>query len=162
MLTYNVSVQGALTWLEENQDKPLDELQAAASKKAATDEEDDDPDAPKIPKVDGEVAKSLICNECGKRFRNEDLAQYHASKTQHTDFSESTEEIAPLTEEQKAQKLKELREKAAAKKALQSEKEKEEQRRNEVWLSRFGPCYTETNAASFRKFVKKRPARPKT
>jgi hypothetical protein len=37
-----------------------------------------------------------------------------------------------LTEEQKAQKLQELREKVAAKRAVQSEKDKEEQKRNEV------------------------------
>ena len=126
------AVQGALTWLEENQDKPLDELQAQASKTSAEDDEDDG--APNIPDVDGQNAKSLVCNECGKRFRNQALAEYHATKTEHTDFSESTEEIAPLTEEQKAAKLEELRARLAAKRAVQAEKDKEEQRRNEVWL----------------------------
>ncbi|OIW23464.1 hypothetical protein CONLIGDRAFT_649498 [Coniochaeta ligniaria NRRL 30616] len=124
-------LQGALTWLEENQDKPLDELQAQASKPAAAAEDDDDDEgAPKIPAVDGENAKSLVCNECGKRFKNEALASYHASKTEHTDFSESTEEIAPLTEEQKAAKLEELRARLAAKRATQAEKDKEEAKRN--------------------------------
>lgn len=133
------AVQGALTWLEENQEKSLEELEAAASKQVATEEDDEDPDAPKIPDVDGENAKSLVCNDCGKRFKNPDLASYHASKTQHTDFSESAEAIAPLTEEQKAQKLQELREKVAAKRAVQSEKDKEEQKRNEVFTPDY-PC----------------------
>ena len=31
--------------------------------------------------VEGMQAKSLVCNECGKRFKNEALAQYHATKT---------------------------------------------------------------------------------
>jgi len=126
-------VQGALTWLEENQDKPLDELQAQASKPSASAEDaEDDEGAPKIPAVDGENAKSLVCNDCGKKFKNEALASYHASKTEHTDFSESTEEIAPLSEDQKAAKLEELRQRLAAKRAVQAEKDKEEHKRNEV------------------------------
>jgi hypothetical protein len=73
-------VQGALEWLEVNQDKPLEELTA----KAAEDEaEDDDIDAVKanIDALESGVAKSLVCNDCGKLFRNQDLASYHASKT---------------------------------------------------------------------------------
>ncbi|KAB5525612.1 UBA/TS-N domain-containing protein [Coniochaeta sp. 2T2.1] len=124
-------LQGALTWLEQNQDKSLDELQAQADTAAASAEDGEDEGAPKIPAVDGENAKSLVCNDCGKRFKNEALASYHASKTDHTDFSESTEEIAPLTEEQKAAKLEELRERLAAKRAAQAEKDKEEHKRNE-------------------------------
>jgi hypothetical protein len=51
---------------------------------------------------------------------------------EHVDFSESTEEIAPLTEEEKKQKLEELRQKNAEKKAKQAILDKEEQRKNEV------------------------------
>ena len=50
----------------------------------------------------------------------------------HTDFSESTEEIAPLTEEEKQAKLVELRERLAAKRARLSDQDKEDQKRNEV------------------------------
>lgn len=50
---------------------------------------------------EGEVAKSLICNECGRRLRSHQQAEFHASKTSHVDFSESVEEIAPLTEDEK-------------------------------------------------------------
>lgn len=49
----------------------------------------------------------------------------------HTDFAESTEEIAPLTEEQKAAKLQELRERLAEKRAGQSDQDKAERKRNE-------------------------------
>ncbi|KAJ2890459.1 hypothetical protein IWW38_004116, partial [Coemansia aciculifera] len=41
--------------------------------------------------VSNEHAQSLVCNECNKQFKNADLAQYHATKTGHSDFSESTE-----------------------------------------------------------------------
>lgn len=158
-------VQGALTWLEENQDKPLEELQAQASKPAAAAEDDDEDDegAPMIPAVDGENAKSLVCNECGKRFRNEALASYHASKTEHTDFSESTEEIAPLTEEQKAAKLEELRARLAAKRAAQAEKDKEEAKRNEVRVSPSPSIHVVSLLTSLRsKSARNQPKRPKT
>jgi hypothetical protein len=50
----------------------------------------------------------------------------------HTDFSESTEELAPLTEEEKKARLEELRQKLKEKRANQSIAEKEEAKRNEV------------------------------
>lgn len=122
-------LQGALQWLEDNQDKPIDEIKAAA---AAKEEDDDEEDTEaKIAELETGTAKSLICNDCGKRFKNHDLATYHATKTEHTDFSESTEEIAPLTEDEKKAKLEQLRERLAAKRALQSVKDKEDHKRNE-------------------------------
>ncbi|POY72891.1 hypothetical protein BMF94_4052 [Rhodotorula taiwanensis] len=81
--------------------------------------------------VAGEEAKSLKCSECGKLFRNQALASYHSTKSGHTDFEESTEELKPLTEEEKAQKLEELRVKMAEKKKAQAKLDAEENRRNE-------------------------------
>ncbi|KFA63841.1 hypothetical protein S40285_04456 [Stachybotrys chlorohalonatus IBT 40285] len=124
-------LQGALQWLEDNQDKSLEDIQAAEAEKAAEDQDEDETKAEITALESGQEAKSLVCNECGKRFRNEALASYHASKTEHTDFSQSTEAIAPLTEEQKTAKLKELRERLQAKKAAQSVQDKEDQKRNE-------------------------------
>jgi hypothetical protein len=56
---------------------------------------------------------------------------YSSYYSEHVDFSESTEEIAPLTEEEKKAKLEELRAKNAEKKAKQAILDKEEQRKNE-------------------------------
>lgn len=81
--------------------------------------------------VAGEEAKSLKCSECGKLFRNQALASYHSTKSGHTDFEESTEELKPLTEEEKAQKLEELRAKMAEKRKAQAKLDAEENRRNE-------------------------------
>jgi len=47
------------------------------------------------------VAKSFRCNECNRLFKDEMEIQFHASKSGHSDFAESTEEKKPLTEEQK-------------------------------------------------------------
>jgi hypothetical protein len=79
VFTYKcATVQGALQWLEDNQDKSLEEIQAAAP----DDDEEEDETKAKIAELEsGQSAKSLICNECGKRFRNHDLASYHATKT---------------------------------------------------------------------------------
>ncbi|KAI8946585.1 ubiquitin-related domain-containing protein [Xylaria longipes] len=110
----------AMDWLEKNQDTPLEELLA------------EEESGPSVAKVEGEsFAMSLVCNECSKKFRSQREAEFHANKSGHADFSESTEEIAPLTEEEKQQRLTELREKVKAKRANQAIVDKEEQKRNE-------------------------------
>ncbi|KAJ4154860.1 hypothetical protein LMH87_000134 [Akanthomyces muscarius] len=125
-------LQGALQWLEDNQDKSIEDIQAEAATKANDDAEDDADTKAQIAELEGgATAKSLVCNECGKKFRNPDLASFHASKTEHTDFSESTEEIAPLTEDEKKARLQELRERLQAKRATQSIQDKEDHKRNE-------------------------------
>ncbi|KAL2134099.1 hypothetical protein VTI74DRAFT_986 [Chaetomium olivicolor] len=119
-------LQQALNWLEENQDKPLEELQAA---QAAAPTGGSEEGAASV--AAGDAAKSLVCKECGKKFRNQDQASFHAAKTDHTDFEESTEEIAPLTEEEKKARLEELRQKLKEKRANQAIIDKEEAKRNE-------------------------------
>ncbi|KAH8697230.1 hypothetical protein BGW36DRAFT_397008 [Talaromyces proteolyticus] len=116
-------LQAALEWLEANQDKSLEEIKAAGADSSQAEE------GP--PLKDGEEPRSLVCNECGKKFRSHAQAEFHASKTQHVDFSESTEELAPLTEEERTARLAELREKLAAKRAVQSEQDKLDKKRNE-------------------------------
>ncbi|KAG9255727.1 DNA-binding protein [Emericellopsis atlantica] len=122
-------LQGALEWLETNQDKTLEQIQESSG---GQDDEDEDATKAKIAELEaGTEAKSMVCNECGKKFRSMQAAEFHASKTEHTDFSESAEEIAPLTEEEKAARLAELREKVKSKKAASAIQDKEEARRNE-------------------------------
>ncbi|KAI0509437.1 ubiquitin-related domain-containing protein [Xylaria bambusicola] len=110
----------AMDWLEKNQDTDIEELLA------------EEEAGPSVAKVEGgSVAMSLVCNECDKKFRSQREAEFHANKSGHSDFSESTEEIAPLTEEEKQQRLIQLREKVKAKRANQAIVDKEEQKRNE-------------------------------
>lgn len=121
--SFSSSVQGALEWLEANQDKSLEEIKAESKN-------DDEEEGPQL--QPGEEARSLVCNECGKKFRSHAQAEFHASKSQHVDFSESTEELKPLTEEEKKAKLEDLRQKLAAKRSVQSVQDKIDQKRNEV------------------------------
>ena len=51
---------------------------------------------------------------------------------EHTDFSESTEEIPQLTKEEQKEKLEELRKAAAERRAKQAIIDKEEAKKNEV------------------------------
>ncbi|KAG2226404.1 hypothetical protein INT45_000572 [Circinella minor] len=81
---------------------------------------------------DGEqTAQSLICNDCSKLFRDAASAERHATKTSHQNFSESTQAIAPLTEEEKKAKLAELKARLAEKRAAKAEQEKAERKQEE-------------------------------
>lgn len=121
------NLTSAIDWLDKNSEKSISDLQAEdAAADAATDKENDNPALEA-----GEVARSMVCNDCGKKFRGMSQAQFHAEKSGHDDFSESAEELAPLTEEQKAAKLAEMRAALAAKRAGQAEEDKIAQRRNE-------------------------------
>ncbi|KAL8736369.1 MAG: hypothetical protein Q9181_002446 [Wetmoreana brouardii] len=121
-------LQGALEWLEAIQDKSYEEIVATPATSANA---EDDPNAELPALQPGETARSLVCNECGKQFRSHAQAEFHASKTQHVDFAESTEEIAPLTEEEKKARLDGLRQKLAEKRAGTSEQDKIDKKRNE-------------------------------
>merc|ERR1719399_1795029 len=55
------------------------------------------------------VAKSIKCVETGRLFRNAMEAQAYAERTGRTQFEETTEVKKPLTEEEKKQKVAELK-----------------------------------------------------
>ncbi|KAJ1946142.1 hypothetical protein EC988_005604 [Linderina pennispora] len=125
--TQGKGLQAALDWLDSHQndagiDDPIEEAPAQTVDSTGTEE------APAA----SAPAQSLVCNECGKQFSSHDKASYHASKSGHSDFSESTEAVKPLTEEEKAARLAEIQDKIAAKRKAQADKDKEEQRRNEM------------------------------
>ena len=122
------TVNGAIEWLEKNQDKSIEEISATEAEL----KDETDPSIEPVALKPGEVAQSLVCNDCGKKFRSQAQAEIHASRTEHVNFAESTEEIAPLTEEEKKAKLEELRQKLAEKRAGMSEQDKLDKKRNEV------------------------------
>ena len=146
-------VQGALEWLEETQDKSLEEIKEAASATPAKASGDGE---------DGEHAKSLVCNDCGKKFRGQAQAEFHASKSGHVDFAESTEEVTPLTEEEKKAKLQELRDKLQAKREGMSEQDKIDKKRNEVGGSLRSMTFMKLPTCHRRKSGGRVPRRPRT
>lgn len=71
-------------------------------------------------------AKSFKCDECNKLFKNQDEMEFHAAKTNHSSFSESTEEKKPLTEEEKKAQLVLLEERMKEKRKEREDREKAE------------------------------------
>ncbi|GAA5931123.1 uncharacterized protein JCM15063_002549 [Sporobolomyces koalae] len=129
--TSNSGLSPALDFLEKHADQSEEWWSTTTTTSSTTEnkEEDDDQDV----EIQGSVeAKSLRCTECGKTFRNAALAQFHGTKSGHSSFEESTEEIKPLTEEEKAEKLKELRIKMEEKRKVQAKKDAEEAKANEA------------------------------
>ncbi|KAK8864686.1 hypothetical protein IAR55_001938 [Kwoniella newhampshirensis] len=143
--TKNSGLQPAMDHLLANADSPIPELSSSAGT-GIEDVDEDDEDAVKahIKKMGGDadapdlVAKSIKCSECGKIFRSEATASFHAEKSGHDQFEESTEEIKPLTEDEKKAKLAELREKLALKRAAQSVEEQKANKANEALRRKAG------------------------
>eukprot|EP00918_Siedleckia_nematoides_P057614 GHVU01125628.1.p1 GENE.GHVU01125628.1~~GHVU01125628.1.p1 ORF type:complete len:314 (+),score=91.29 GHVU01125628.1:214-1155(+) len=117
------NLTNAIDWLDKNADKSVEDLKQ--------DEKDNELEegAPQL--AVGETARSMVCNECNKKFRSMAQAQFHAEKSGHTDFAESAEELAPLTEEEKKARLEELRQKLAEKRKGQEAEDKLAQKRND-------------------------------
>lgn len=63
---------------------------------------------------------------CGKLFKTNLEVEFHATKSGHDSFSESTEEKRPLTEEEKKEQLRLLEEKMRQKRKEREELEKKE------------------------------------
>ena len=69
---------------------------------------------------------SYIVFSCNKLFKTQLEVEYHATKSGHSNFSESTEEKKPLTEEERREQLKKIEEKLKLKRKEREEKEKHE------------------------------------
>lgn len=71
-------------------------------------------------------AKSIKCEDCGRLFKTSLEVEFHATKSGHANFSESSEEKKPLTEEEKKAQMKLIEEKIAKKRAEREEREKQD------------------------------------
>lgn len=114
--TSNSGLQAALDWLANNQDNAGENL---------SEDEDNDP-------------KSLCCNDCGKLFSSVALAQLHAAKSGHQEFSESDKALPELTWEEKTARLLELKRKLAEKKASEAKALEEEAKQAELLRRKSG------------------------
>ncbi|KZW00449.1 hypothetical protein EXIGLDRAFT_721964 [Exidia glandulosa HHB12029] len=146
--TGNAGLQPAMDHILEHDGQPVPDLSSVSSapSRAAPTGDDDDEDAEALraliakggnvaasqAAISEQEARSIKCSLCGKIFKNTALANFHAEKSGHDQFEESTEEVKPLTEEEKKQKLQELREKLAAKRATKSVEEAKEHKANET------------------------------
>ncbi len=107
------TLEGAIDWITLHQDD--DETGSGAMVL--------DGDSGDVKDEAGNVM-SYKCNECGKIMSNMANLELHANKTGHSDFSESTEEVKPLTPEEKAAKVLEIKALLKAKRKEREEAEK--------------------------------------
>jgi len=70
--------------------------------------------------------KSMRCDDCQKSFPSEDALVFHASKTGHSNFSESTEQVKPKSPEEVKAQLAALEAKIKENRRIKEEKEKQE------------------------------------
>lgn len=78
------------------------------------------------------MAQSYKCNECSKILSNMANLELHANKTGHSDFEESTQAVKLLTEEEKAQKIAEIKTLLKTKRMEREETEKVENVSREI------------------------------
>tara|TARA_R110002060_G_scaffold62951_1_gene72273 strand:+ start:84 stop:389 length:306 start_codon:yes stop_codon:yes gene_type:complete len=74
-LTSCPTVNPALQWLEDNQDKSWEDITAASA------DDETNPSIEPAPLKDGEVAQSLVCEICQKKFRSVAQAEAHGERT---------------------------------------------------------------------------------
>uniref|UniRef100_A0A182LZJ0 UBX domain-containing protein n=1 Tax=Anopheles culicifacies TaxID=139723 RepID=A0A182LZJ0_9DIPT len=127
-VTNNKGVEQAMEWLLAHADEPLPPASAPVgdSSSSTAAETTEDTSAGGSTEEQPAVAKSLKCDECGKLFKSQEEVEFHAAKTEHSSFSESTEEKKPLTEEEKKAQLALLEEKMRRKRQEREENEKKE------------------------------------
>ncbi|KAJ3030024.1 UNVERIFIED_CONTAM: hypothetical protein HDU68_010373 [Siphonaria sp. JEL0065] len=124
--TGNAGLQVAMDWLFAHADDSLEALAAANPSSSSTEAANDDA----IAETEA-TAQSLRCDDCGRLLKDAAAAEFHAIKTQHQNFSESTQAIKPLTEEEKKIKLEQLKEKMAQRKEEKRLQEIEENKAKE-------------------------------
>lgn len=143
--TSRSGLQAAMDHLLANSDNPVPaagEADSSASGAAGKDDEDEDEalrmHIKKTGASDEPVVNSIKCSECGKLFRSQATASLHAERSGHEQFEESTDEIKPLTEEEKKDKLNELRKKLAEKRAGQAKEDAAANKANEALRRKAG------------------------
>ncbi|KDN47326.1 hypothetical protein K437DRAFT_255865 [Tilletiaria anomala UBC 951] len=150
--TRGKGIQEAMDHLVEHSEEPVPPAEEQAQGADAAGEDEG------LARI-GDTANSIKCTECGKQFRNQAYAQFHAEKSGHTDFEESTEEIKPLTEEERKARLDEMRSKLAEKRAKQALLDKEEARANELIRRKAGKETLDAREELKRKEAEKDAAR---
>ncbi|KAI8871810.1 hypothetical protein GQ42DRAFT_161748 [Ramicandelaber brevisporus] len=122
----------ALDWLEKFPDGNCPEESSASADASAPEQTGTSSTAPEP------EAQSMVCDECGKQLRDEAAMQFHASKTGHTNFSQSVDAVKPLTEEEKKAMVELAKQKIAEKRQKRSVEEAEEARKREILRRKAG------------------------
>ncbi|KAH8365461.1 hypothetical protein KR093_001015 [Drosophila rubida] len=144
-VTSHKGVEMAMEWLLAHGDEEIPAAAAAApapSTDAAENATQDNAPSSSQGTIEA-VAKSLKCDDCGKVLKDQTEVEYHAAKTGHSNFSESTEEKKALTEEEKKEQLALIEEKLKQKRVEREEREKADALERERNRIRSGKDMTE-------------------
>lgn len=121
-MTGHKGVEAAMEWIFNHP-----ELDCGTSDAGSSSQNSNTVDSEKAENaIIAQVSKSLKCDECEKLFKTQLEVEFHASKSGHSKFSESTEEKKPLTDEEKQEQLKKIEEKLRERRKEREEKEKAE------------------------------------
>lgn len=63
---------------------------------------------------------------CGKLFKTQSEVEFHANKSGHSNFSESTEDKKPMSDEEKREQLKKIEDRLKLRRKEREEEEKTE------------------------------------
>ncbi|KAK6105205.1 UBX domain family protein [Brugia pahangi] len=86
--------------------------------------EEEEPSKPSS--TEAQQAMSFKCDVCGKQLADDQAVMFHAARTKHEAFSESTETVKPLTEEEKKERITALQKKLKEARAKKEEEERKE------------------------------------
>ncbi|CAH8510665.1 unnamed protein product [Schistosoma rodhaini] len=70
---------------------------------------------------------SYKCDDCDKCLRNEDEVQVHSARTGHVNYSQCSDAVSSLTEDERREQMEKLQELLRAKKSEREEQEKQEE-----------------------------------
>lgn len=132
-------VEQAMEWLLANEEEP--EIESVVEPVVQSEPLSDTPESVEE-KANTEQqekqAKSFKCDDCGKLFTKSEEVEFHAAKSKHTNFSESTEEKKPLTEEEKKEQLAKIEAKLKQRRLEREAREKAEELEREKGRIRSG------------------------
>lgn len=119
-------IQTAMDWLLSHEDE-LGDVQPQPSQPAEEPPSNQNPEEPEPQATPEEqVVRSIKCEDCGKLFKTHAEVEFHATKSGHENFSESTEEKKPLTEEEKKEQLAKIEAKLRQRRLEREAREKQE------------------------------------
>ncbi|VDM21029.1 unnamed protein product [Wuchereria bancrofti] len=90
------------------------------------DDDDINPPKPAEPQLPEEESAHARLFRCGKQLADDQAVMFHAARTKHEAFSESTETVKPLTEEEKKERITALQKKLKEARAKKEEEERKE------------------------------------
>ncbi|RZB39926.1 UBX, APG6, and/or AAA 32 domain containing protein [Asbolus verrucosus] len=119
-------IQVAMDWLLSHEDE-LENFPNEDSQPTEDSQPNDQSNAEsQSDTTEGQVVKSIKCEDCGKLFKTQEEVEFHATKSGHENFSESTEEKKALTEEEKKEQLAKIEAKLKQRRLEREAREKQE------------------------------------